>query len=492
MYQSIQQAKTQSAHPTNHSQTESNHNNLHDSPKSFIQSMPQAMEQVAAGTSSTQLNTAHQKHSALQKMVDQSTQIAHLNSHQNRAFVSTKSQAIQEHSALVQKQIQERSFLTNESDKVRFLSQLKTQIQLKGDAILASIGQSTAQCPYIRYWFEHYADQDIQHIKKSLIRFQPETAYAQDAEQAITLIVEKIVEGLQNNVATGSLDAVPSDIPRDLETPKSELSDAPEPTQLVAQLCETNQTSVVEDMFTLTQQKRNFYYLNKTKENLEAWRNAVHIDNRKKGGYPLLSPQNKKRAENYFSEIERQRPHVEKSEREERARLMLEENASRDPFVKGKIEEEQNTYINDYINPDTGKTETHFNDPLRKGNMSEQQENDIRGLYTALLHRPISRIEQLWRGSKTCLIGGTDPELVEEGKSYTEVGFLSTSEARKTAEGFAGGSGYLICITGNKSGREIISLGDNTGIGEQEILFPANRSFVYDRFKDGVYYYHEA
>ena len=44
-----------------------------------------------------------------------------------------------------------------------FLAQLRTVVTHAADAALASTGRTTAQCPYLEYWFSYYSRQDSQH-----------------------------------------------------------------------------------------------------------------------------------------------------------------------------------------------------------------------------------------------------------------------------------------------------------------------------------------
>lgn len=356
-----------------------------------------------------------------------------------------------------------------------FLSSLRAAIANVADDVLASIGQSAADCPYIAAWFARYGDQGSAQVARALIRYVPAVASADNAQAAIDLVVERVRQGLLRNVKNGSLEGVPAELPPSLERAARPASES------VAQRCNSEPTGPTQQQLQApSRQAKERFEREGNLESVLAWQEALRKYRDDQGGFHSLPTSGK----SYFTgELDialgaekRIRQDVERPARKKRAlrvRDALAETAT-DTRLRGTPDEQ---VIKEYTSPDTGKAESYFNEPLRKLDMTEDQEVGIRGLQTALLRSQVAH-EVLWRGTGH-LIAGEKLEDVEVGRSYTEPGFLSTSTSKRIAEGFAKGR-FLIRIQKYKSGRYIRSLGgDEQGGGEEEVLFPAGTRFRY-------------
>lgn len=126
----------------------------------------------------------------------------------------------------------------NQVHKTDFLNALCSSVTGVADEVLAKVHQTSANCPYIAYWFSHYETQTPAYIEKALNRYAPGAFAAdswQDCMQAVSL---RVKTAFQNHVATGTLGGVPEGIPKDLI--EGEMPEKPTTVQLkedVTQLC---------------------------------------------------------------------------------------------------------------------------------------------------------------------------------------------------------------------------------------------------------------
>jgi hypothetical protein len=97
--------------------------------------------------------------------------------------------------------------------KEDFLATLRQRVEAAVDEALADIGRSTADCPYIDYWFAFYAMQDPERIERTARRYAPEAAGVQTARELIDLIVRHARRAADIWVATGRITGVPGGIP---------------------------------------------------------------------------------------------------------------------------------------------------------------------------------------------------------------------------------------------------------------------------------------
>lgn len=100
--------------------------------------------------------------------------------------------------------------------KDEFLAALKKEVYEVAAEVLARIGQTPDNCPYIHYWFAYYEGKDASHVEQAIARFAPEAATAKDWRGYAAKIGARVRQGFEKHVATGSLEGVPEDVPKDL------------------------------------------------------------------------------------------------------------------------------------------------------------------------------------------------------------------------------------------------------------------------------------
>lgn len=97
-----------------------------------------------------------------------------------------------------------------------FLSALQDKITGVADEVLATVGQTSANCPYIAQWFAYYKEKDAAHIERSISKYAPETAGAKDWNSYIDILAAAVKKSFQAHVSNGSLEGVPEELPDDL------------------------------------------------------------------------------------------------------------------------------------------------------------------------------------------------------------------------------------------------------------------------------------
>lgn len=118
--------------------------------------------------------------------------------------------------------------------KSKFLDGLKSAVVKVAEEVLAEIGQSTNDCPYIAYWFDYYASAEAKHIEKAIRRYAPETNDAQNSDELIRLLANRVRQGFKNHVSNGSLEGVPAEIPKNLPNTKPVVDETPGENQIQA------------------------------------------------------------------------------------------------------------------------------------------------------------------------------------------------------------------------------------------------------------------
>ncbi len=107
-----------------------------------------------------------------------------------------------------------------EISKAAFLDQLRSTLQGVADQELAAIQQTSENCPYLAKWFAHYQDKDAAYIQKAIARYAPDTEGAADVNQYIDLLAARVRQGLKEHIATGSTDAVPTELMDEKHAPE--------------------------------------------------------------------------------------------------------------------------------------------------------------------------------------------------------------------------------------------------------------------------------
>jgi len=149
--------------------------------------------------------------------------------------------------------------------KTEFLSSLRKSVVQNADNVLSKIGQTSADCPYIPYWFNLYNQKSPAHIERALQRYAPGSARAVTWRDFVGVVSMKVDEGFRSHVASGSLAGVPLDLPY-LEPGR--------PAQRVAQA--RLRPSVAQLCCWLKEKKTNYTELEQI-NTLPSWGGAVHL-----------------------------------------------------------------------------------------------------------------------------------------------------------------------------------------------------------------------
>lgn len=97
-------------------------------------------------------------------------------------------------------------------DKDEFLQILKNKVIDICNELLAKIQQTANDCPYIRNWFNYYANRDMASIIRAISRFAPLSNNAIMLEEYLNSIVDRVRIGLQKHIDTGTFDDFPEEI----------------------------------------------------------------------------------------------------------------------------------------------------------------------------------------------------------------------------------------------------------------------------------------
>ena len=100
--------------------------------------------------------------------------------------------------------------------KTAFLDQLRPAVCAEAEVALAGTGRSTADCPYLDRWFNHYRGQSGDHVERAIQRYAPETSNATTAAEYIPLVAARVHEGVARWASTGDLSGVPDDMPMNM------------------------------------------------------------------------------------------------------------------------------------------------------------------------------------------------------------------------------------------------------------------------------------
>lgn len=100
--------------------------------------------------------------------------------------------------------------------KSEFLTQLQTEVTRTAEDALAGTGRTTADCPYLEYWFGYYNRKNSSHIQRAIHRYAPETATATSARDYIPMIVARVRRSVEVWGRTGEITGVPEGVPTTL------------------------------------------------------------------------------------------------------------------------------------------------------------------------------------------------------------------------------------------------------------------------------------
>lgn len=97
--------------------------------------------------------------------------------------------------------------------KTEFLNRLHTAVCADAEAALADTEQSTAGCPQLTFWFDHYRSQSGAHVETALRRYAPEARDARTAAEYIPIVAGRVRQGVERWASTGEMTGIPDGIP---------------------------------------------------------------------------------------------------------------------------------------------------------------------------------------------------------------------------------------------------------------------------------------
>ena len=100
--------------------------------------------------------------------------------------------------------------------KTQFLQRLRTEICNTIGPVLATVGQTTEDCPYLNYWLDLYQEKDATHIERTAKKYAPEINDAKRAEEYISVIAQRALRAALIWTTTGKITGVPEGIPATL------------------------------------------------------------------------------------------------------------------------------------------------------------------------------------------------------------------------------------------------------------------------------------
>lgn len=105
-----------------------------------------------------------------------------------------------------------------------FLAELRAEICRTAEEAMAGTESSTADCPYLDFWFSYYGRQSSQHIERAIRRYASETASVESARDFIPLIAERARQAIATWLSTGRITGVPTELSTDQADEVSEES----------------------------------------------------------------------------------------------------------------------------------------------------------------------------------------------------------------------------------------------------------------------------
>jgi hypothetical protein len=97
--------------------------------------------------------------------------------------------------------------------KSEFLAQLRAEVTRAAESAMAGTGRTTADCPYLDYWFGYYSLRDSAHIERAIHRYAPVTRSAASLGEYITIITGRVRRSVETWVRTGEVTGVPEGLP---------------------------------------------------------------------------------------------------------------------------------------------------------------------------------------------------------------------------------------------------------------------------------------
>jgi len=106
--------------------------------------------------------------------------------------------------------------LPGQMRKSEFLDILQTSVCAAADESMAGTGQTSADCPWIDYWFGYYAGQDAEHVEGAIRKFAPEAAGAKAAGEYIGIVTARVRRSVDSWAKTGEMPDLPEGATADL------------------------------------------------------------------------------------------------------------------------------------------------------------------------------------------------------------------------------------------------------------------------------------
>ena len=100
--------------------------------------------------------------------------------------------------------------------KTEFLASLESEIRKVADSVLERVHQTSENCPYIPYWFNHYQEATPEHLLRAIGKYAPAAALAKSWQEIIQAVTGQVYTAFSKHISTGTLDGVPADVPKDL------------------------------------------------------------------------------------------------------------------------------------------------------------------------------------------------------------------------------------------------------------------------------------
>lgn len=110
-------------------------------------------------------------------------------------------------------------------DKDEFLARMQALVLAASKEILGPLGMAQDNCPDLKYWVSHYEGKDAAHVEQVIARYAPATQDAADCNEYLSLLVQRIREGLVEHARTGAgLD--PEPVPKSIEKERPPFDEA--------------------------------------------------------------------------------------------------------------------------------------------------------------------------------------------------------------------------------------------------------------------------
>ncbi len=108
--------------------------------------------------------------------------------------------------------MQRQTFQRDQLRKSVFLKSLRESISSTIEPVLATVGQTTQGCPYLNYWLGSYEDKGAEQVERTVRRYAPAAANAQNAGEYISIVTQRALQAAQVWARTGKITGVPEGV----------------------------------------------------------------------------------------------------------------------------------------------------------------------------------------------------------------------------------------------------------------------------------------